>query len=112
VLPVRYYGSITAGTSSSLSTEINSDDLRWARRYIETGAGSIGETTYMVTNAAISAGTNGSCAPGSSSGQCNTRNCVPAFDLNRDKTNNESDIAIMEFYLRGYLATLPVTMLQ
>lgn len=111
-LPVRYYGSITSSPPVASNTTINVNDLRWARRYLETGGAGVGETTYMIPSASITDGSNGSCAPASSASQCNSRNCVPAFDLNRDKTNNDSDLAILEYYLRGFLATLPVTYLQ
>ena len=108
VVPSRYYGAIT--TPGVLATAIDVDDLRWGRRYLETGGAAIGETTYMVTTAFTSG--NGSCTAAGSASQCKLRNCIPAFDLNRDGANNESDLAIFEYFLRGYLATLPVTYLQ
>lgn len=111
-LPSRYYGSFTEG-SGALSTVINTDDLRWARRYLETGGADVGETTYLVeVGRPANEVKNGSCTEASSASQCKGKNCIPAFDLNRDKTNNEADLAILELYLRGYLLSLPVTYLN
>jgi hypothetical protein len=109
-LPSRSYGSLT----SAATTTINVDDLRWARRYLETGGGSVGETSYMVGASAAALlvpPTNGACTPAQTV-QCFGRACVPAFDLNRDKTNNEADLAILELYLRGFLMSLPVSLLN
>ena len=100
-LPARKYGSIV--THIAAAVQVNVDDLRWARRYISTGAGAIGDTTYMTT---IATSGNSACAAGT--GRCVERACVPAFDLNLDRTNNEADLAIMEYYLRGFIPKLPV----
>lgn len=107
-IPSRKYGDIV-GTGSV----INIDDLRWARRYLDSGGGDVGITSYMeVGGATIPAGTNGSCAPGVaaalSNGQCLGRNCIPPFDLDRSGGNNEGDLVILEYYLRGFLSSLPV----
>ncbi|MGZ3711174.1 MAG: hypothetical protein ACXVBE_05430 [Bdellovibrionota bacterium] len=106
-LASRNYGNIT---SAAAANAINSDDLRWGRRYLETGGADIGETTYMDVLAVVD-NTNKTCTAASTT-QCFGRNCVPAFDLNRDKTNNEADLAILELYLRGYLLSLPASYLN
>jgi type II secretory pathway pseudopilin PulG len=106
-VPARRYGSIV----STVNNVINLNDLRWARRYVETGAGGVGETTFMYTTSPIS-DMNGACAPGTSANQCRFGRCIPAFDLNRDRTNNEADLAIMEVFMRGYLPFLPVNQLD
>ena len=101
----RYYGSITNSTNGIISI----DDYRWAKRYLETGGGETGETTFM--QATIAWG-NGSCVSTSSNNQCVGRNCIPAFDLNYDQNNSEADLAILEYFLRGYLMSLPVNQLN
>jgi hypothetical protein len=98
----KYGGGITEATTNQLGL----DDLRWARRYLETGGDAIGETNFFY-GLTPAAGENGSCPEASSNGQC-SKNCFPNFDLNRDGKNNEADLAIMENFLRGYLTTLPV----
>lgn len=107
-LNARRYGSMV-NTTSSLVTH---DDLRWARRYLETGAGALGETNFLYVNAALPAGVNGACTVAGSGGQCKANDCVPAFDLNRDGSNNDADLAILENYLRGYVLSIPVNELQ
>jgi len=105
----RRYGSITSATTTAVSV----NDLRWARRYMETGAGDTGDTTYADGNTSQpAANQNYSCSPAQSASQCTLRYCVPPFDLNRDKTNNDADLAIFEFMLRGYLLSLPVVRLN
>ncbi len=102
VLPAHQYGDIVGTTNI-----IDENDLRWARRYLESGGADIGFTNYIATSGTISTG-NGSCAPASSAGQCHDKNCIPGFDLDLNGTNDEADLAIMEYYLRGYLTELPV----
>lgn len=103
-LPARMYGSVVSGTVNIISVE----DLRWARRYLDTGGGSVGDTTYANGS---SSSQNIACAAAAGT-QCYPIPCVPPFDLNRDKTNNEADLAILEYYLRGYIPQLPVTRLN
>lgn len=100
-VPARWHGSITSSTDS----QIVKDDIRWARRYLETGGGGVGETTFMYGTPSTTT-SNGACAVAESNSQCVGVPCVPAFDLNRDKTNNEVDLAILENFLRGYLPSL------
>ncbi len=108
---VRAYGSFV----NSSNTVISSNDLRWARTYLETGGGASGDTTFLYTATPVTSYSqdgfnvsNGACTPTLSASQCRNQPCFPAFDLNRDGANNEADIAIMEHYLRGYLTSLPV----
>jgi hypothetical protein len=85
---------------------VNVEDLRFARRYLSTGGGDVGDTTYI--NASVTVG-NGACAAGLGAPvMCITRACIPALDLNLDRTNNEADLAILEYYLRGFIPYLPV----
>lgn len=100
-IAARWHGSITQATNS----QIVKDDIRWARRYLETGGGGVGETTFM-DGTPSSTTKNGACDVAESNNQCVGVPCVPAFDLNRDKTNNEVDLAILENFLRGYLPSL------
>lgn len=100
----RYRGSMVSATN----TVINVDDLRLARRYLETGGGEDGETTYMYVGAVNG---NNACTPATSNNQCVDRPCIPALDLNRDKRNTDVDLAILEYTLRGYMTSLPVTRL-
>ena len=107
----RRYGSIT--NSSNLVVGVN--DLRWARRYLETGGGSAGETNFMQVTFDGGSPTllgNGACPAANSATQCKIGSCVPAFDLNRDGINNEADLAILEHYLRGYINSIPVNELN
>jgi len=101
-VPSRQYGDIVGTTSV-----INEDDLRWARRYLDSGGADVGYTNYMEVSSTITSG-NGSCTAAASSSQCIQKNCIPAFDLDLSRGNNEADLAIMEYYLRGYLTSLPV----
>lgn len=103
LLPARKYGSIVS--EAAKPSYISVEDLRWARRYLDTGGGGTGDTTYANGGVATQ---NVACVPASSSGQCYPIPCVPPFDLNRDKTNNEADLAILEYYLRGFIPRLPV----
>lgn len=107
-IPARKYGSIVNATDGT----ITQNDLRWARRYIETGGGAAGETNFMVYTGTIPSGENGSCAVATSGGQCKNSGCVPPFDLNRDGTNNDIDLAILENWMRGYVTSLPVNELN
>lgn len=101
-VPARFHGSIVSSTPS----DINADDIRWGRRFLETGGSTVGETTYMyVTSPILSTDGNGTCAPLNSAGQC-IKNCIPAFDLNRDRVNNEVDLAILESFMRGLIPSL------
>lgn len=102
LLGARPYGDIV-GTDGAPDGVVNEHELRWARRYLETGAYDIGTTTFL---AATLTTTNGSCAAGT--GGCLGKNCIPYFDLNKDGANNEADLAILEYYLRGYIPELPV----
>lgn len=102
-VPGKWHGSIINPIVASSGTTVQ--DIRWARRYLETGGGSTGETSYMYFSSAITSG-NGSCTEANSDGQCRLRNCIPAFDLNRDRTNNEIDLAILEGFMRGLLPVL------
>lgn len=107
----RRYGSIT----NASNTVVGVNDLRWARRYLETGGGSAGETNFMQVTFDGSSPAfigNGACPAASSVGQCKIGSCVPAFDLNRDGVNNEADLAIMEHYMRGYVNSIPVNELN
>lgn len=99
----RWHGSIVSPSPST--NVVTLDDIRWARRYLETGGANIGETTFMAGMAGVASG-NGACSPANSNNQCVYRHCIPAFDLNRDRTNNEVDLAILESFLRGYLPSL------
>jgi len=101
-LPQRWHGSMTSVPPDEANITV--DDLRWARRYIETGAAHIGETNFLY-HTGVPTG-NGTCTRAASSNQCANRNCVPAFDLNRDRTNNEIDLAILEAFLRGFVPVL------
>lgn len=105
---IRYYGTIT----NSANEYIDVKDLRWARRYLETGGGATGDTSFAYGNATPSGTLNYTCTPAQSNGQCLLTSCVPVFDLNLDKTNNEADLAILENMLRGYLLYLPVSELR
>lgn len=111
-IPVRHYGAITGGTVATPYTIISVDDLRWARRYLETGAGSVGETSYMVYNTPNPETTNGSCPAATNPTICKGQDCIPALDLNYDLTNNEADLAILEHLLRGYLLSTPISYLR
>lgn len=103
-LAARKYGDMIGQPSSAASEDnvVNEHELRWARRYLETGGFDAGQTTYLAGT--ITAG-NGSCAAGA--GGCIGRACVPFFDLNRDGTNNDQDMAILEYYLRGFIPRMP-----
>lgn len=103
VLGARKFGSMTNATNGLITVA----DLRWARRFLETGAGEAGETNFLQAGA-IPSGQNGSCTTAASSSQCKFQNCIPFMDLNRDGVNNEADLAILEHYLRGYLTSIPV----
>jgi hypothetical protein len=96
------------GFTESGTTKLSLDDLRWARRYLETGGEGIGETNFLYLSSGSVGTGNGSCPPASSASQCKDKNCFPALDLNRDYKNNESDLGILEHFMRGYLTTLPV----
>lgn len=87
---------------------VTADDLRWLRRYIRTGGGSVGDTSFANFDPVLPSNStvNGSCSSGDN--RCTARNCVPRMDLNRDGTNNDQDIAIMEYFLRGYHNRLPI----
>jgi len=100
----RNYG---AGFTEVSGTSLSYDDLRWARRYLETGGERNGETNFLYANPAVTTG-NGACDPAFSASQCKYKFCFPMFDLNRDGRNNEEDMTILENFLRGYLTTLPV----
>lgn len=102
VLTARPYGDIV-GTAGAPDGVVDEHELRWARKYLESGGFDAGGTTYI--GATVAAG-NGSCSAGT--GGCVARSCVTYFDLNRDGTNNESDLAILEYYLRGYIPELPI----
>jgi hypothetical protein len=106
-LTSRNYGG---GFTTSTSTLLSADDLRWARRYLETGGEGVGETNFLYYNGATVGGSsgNGSCSAANSVSQCLDKPCFPFFDLNRDGKNNEEDLAILENFMRGYLTSLPV----
>jgi hypothetical protein len=106
-ISARHYG---AGFTSNASTTLTMDDLRWARKYLETGGDDVGETSFLYSTAVGWTG-NGACpavVTDLSNGQCHDKPCFPFFDLNRDGRNNEEDLAILENFMRGYLTTLPV----
>ncbi len=107
IIPERPFGSIV---QADAETKVTVDDLRWARRYLSTGGGDVGDTTYMNTGGTdLTAGTNGSCTKDTLTPVlCRSRNCIPAFDLNLDRANSEADLSILEYYLRGYIPVLPV----
>jgi hypothetical protein len=110
-IPERHYGSLVEADDDEVTTK----DLRFARVYLETGGGDIGETTYLYTNPpnSITANSgNGTCSPALSQSQCRYTSCLPALDLNRDGSNNEADLTILEHYLRGYISSLPVNELD
>jgi len=113
-VPARKYGSFINSTSTLITT----GDLRWARVYLDTGGGGSGDTTYIYAPGATNYSedvftvTNAACTPNLSASQCKSQPCFPALDLNRDGSNNEVDIAILEHYLRGYLTSLPVNELN
>ena len=91
---------------------ISADDVRWARRYLETGRGNTGDTSYANFSVAPSSD-NGACPYGTlAASQCAGVPCIPHFDLNLDRVNNEADLAILEYYFRGFLPVLPVTFLR
>lgn len=101
----KYGGGFTSSGTSVLSL----NDLKWARRYLETGGSDMGETNFLYTASGTIPGTaNGACPTGNSVSQCLDRACFPALDLNRDKKNNDYDLAILENFMRGYLTTIPV----
>lgn len=104
-LGVRYKGSMVNTTN----TIVNVDDLRLARRYLETGGGADGETIYLKVSSVYE---NNACTPATSSSQCVDRPCIPALDLNQDKRNTDIDLGILEYTLRGYMSSLPVTRLN
>lgn len=99
-LPALNYGDVV-GTDTRLTV----DDLRWLRRYVNTGGGSIGSSSFINFTTTVPAGENGVC-PASDS-KCTTKPCVPSVDLDLNETNNDADIAIMEYHLRGYGSDLP-----
>jgi hypothetical protein len=113
-ITARHYG---AGFTEAGTTTLSLDDLRWARRYLETGGENGGETAYLYytgslpTDSSTGRISNGACpvsGTDTSGGQCIDKACFPFFDLNRDGKNNEEDLAILENFMRGYLTTLPV----
>jgi hypothetical protein len=103
-LPATWYGSIV-WNSANENWKAGIDDLRWLRRYLETGAGAVGETTYM-TFASTPSG-NGACS--SNTALCVGQACVPGVDFNRDRRVNEDDLAIFEKALRGFVPALPAS---
>lgn len=119
-IPARRYGSLVSATNTLVTT----NDLRWARTYLETGGGAVGDTNFIYSTTPVVPVTvgavtvrNGACFPANSldaggAQQCLYSPCFPALDLNRDGNNNESDLAIMENYLRGYITSLPVNELD
>ncbi|HEY8280684.1 MAG TPA: hypothetical protein VIH99_13730 [Bdellovibrionota bacterium] len=106
----RNYGG--GFTSSSSTTSMKMDDLRWARRYLETGGGDSGEVTYALGGDVSGNATVRACTVANSVSQCKFRDCYPALDLNRDGMNNDTDLAILENFMRGYLSALPVNALS
>ncbi len=108
-IPIRKYGG---GFTEAVATNLTTNDLRWARRFLETGGEGVGETNYLYTTDGLIAAGNGSCSEALSASQCQNKNCFPAFDLNRDRTNNDADLAILENFLRGYINSLPVNELN
>lgn len=104
-IPSHYYGVMT----DSANAKIYADDVRWARKYLETGGASVGDVSNLF---AAAGNIPGACVAGTSSGQCVGKDCVPAFDLNMDRTNSETDLGILELYMRGYMLSLPVTNLR
>lgn len=100
----RKYGVLLDSTN----TNITSDDIRWARRYLATGGADQGVTEFLYTTASPTSG-NATCDVSGSASQCKTRSCVPGFDLDMDKSNTDADLAILELYVRGYINVLPIT---
>lgn len=96
-IAARRFGALT----QAAHTQVDVNDLRFARRYLSTGAGDSGDTTFL-----LGAVNTAPCAAGT--GGCLNKSCIPGLDLNRDGANNEADLAILEYYLRGFIPQLPV----
>jgi len=103
-IPSRKYGDYIL---DSVGNFVTADELRWARRFLSTGGTNQGITEFLYTTSEPTSG-NATCDVSLSSGQCIGGKCVPALDLNMDGTNNETDIGILELFLRGFINKLPV----
>ena len=110
VRATKYGGGIT----SSATNQMAIDDIRWARRFLETGGEGVGDASFFY-GLIVTGNENGAClvSPSDySGGQCVSKPCFPNFDLNRDGKNNDEDLGILENFMRGYITTLPVNELN